>query len=358
MMTAPAEIVARRLLKQAEWCEKLGSPLYSTLLCQAAEDVRAAGVCYAVLHDHYDDPPDSALALRFLGAVHRLVLQKQAPRLAACYPSVGGDSGCDELWPAFHSAVREHAALLRELVDRPVQTNEVGRCAALLGGFLEVVRSTGLPMRLLEVGAAGGLILRWDQYRYEANAEGWGDPDSPVYIGGAFGDVHPPFNIPVKIAVRRGCDASPIDPCTEEGQLTLQSYVWPDQLMRFRQLAAAIEVARRVPAEVDQANAVDWAEASLANGVSGVATVVYHSIVWQYFSDEDRARFKRVMAAAGQAATPDHPLAWLRLEPGDNLAEVHLQLWPGAEDRLLARSGFHGKPVQWLGCRKLTKGNG
>lgn len=175
----PNEIVARRLLKQAEWCERLGSGLYSTLLRQAAGDVRAVGACYAVLHDHYDDPPDSALALRFLGAVHRLVLQGKASQLAACYPSAGGHSDCDKLWHAFHAVVRQHTALLRELVRRPVQTNEVGRCAALLGGFLEVARSTGLPLRLLEVGAAGGLILRWDQYRYEAGHEGWGDPHFP-----------------------------------------------------------------------------------------------------------------------------------------------------------------------------------
>jgi hypothetical protein len=58
-MTAPNEIVRRRLLKQAERCQKLGSSLYSTLLCHAAEDVRAAGVCCAVLHDHHHDPPDS-----------------------------------------------------------------------------------------------------------------------------------------------------------------------------------------------------------------------------------------------------------------------------------------------------------
>ncbi len=163
MMTAPKEIVARRLLKQAEWCERLGSPLYSTLLRHAAQDVRAEGVCFAVLHGHHDDPPDSALALRFLGAVHRLVLQKKAPRLAACYPSAGGDSDCEDLWPAFHAVVQHHRSLLRELVRRPVQTNEVGRCAALLGGFIEVARRTALPLRLLEVGAAGGLILRWDQ---------------------------------------------------------------------------------------------------------------------------------------------------------------------------------------------------
>jgi hypothetical protein len=347
-MTSPNEIVARRLLKQAEWCERLGSRLYSTLLRRAAEDSQAGGVCWAVLHDHHDDPPDSALALRFLGAVHRLVLQGKALQLAACYPSAGGDSDCDDLWPRFHAVVQQNAAALCELVRRPVQTNEVGRCAALLGGFLEVARHTGLPLRLLEVGAAGGLILRWDQYRYEANDEGWGDPDSPVRICGAFGDSHPPFDVQVKITERRGCDASPIDPGTEEGRLTLQSYVWPDQGERFHQLAAAIEVSGRVPANVAQANAAEWVEAALAGGVSGVATVVYHSIVWQYLSNADRARIIRMMAAAGQAATHDNPLAWLRLEPADNVAEVRLQLWPGGEDRLLARSGFHGKPVQWL----------
>jgi hypothetical protein len=307
------------------------------------------GPCYAVLQDHHDDPPDSALALRFLGAVHRLVLQGKAPQLAACYPSTGGDGDCDDLWPRFHAVVRRHTALLREQVRRPVQTNEVGRCAALLGGFLEIARRTGLPLRLLEVGAAGGLILRWDRYRYEANDEGWGDPCSAVRIWGAFGDVHPPFDMPVKIAERRGCDASPIDPCTEEGRLTLESYVWPDQVERFRQLAAAIEVVRRVPAEVDQANAVDWVESALVNCVPGVTSVVYHSIVWQYLSNADRARFKGMIAAAGKAATHNNPLAWLRLEPSGNIAEVRLQFWPGGEDRLLARSGFHGKPVQWLG---------
>jgi hypothetical protein len=181
-MTVPNEIVARRLLKQAEWCERLGSSLYSTLLRHAAEDVRAGGVCCAVLHDHHDDPPDSALGLRFLGAVHRLVLEEKAPQLAACYPSAGGDSNCDDLWPRFRAVVEHHEAVLRELVHRPVQTNEVGRCAALLGGFLEVARQTGLPLRLLEVGAAGGLILRWDQYRYEAGHEGWGDSHSPCAL--------------------------------------------------------------------------------------------------------------------------------------------------------------------------------
>ena len=55
------------------------------------------------------------------------------------------------------------------------------------------------------------------------------------------------------------------------------------------------------------------------------------------------------MAVAGEAATHNKTLAGLRFEPAGDVAEVRLQLWPGSKDRLLARSGFHGKPVQGRG---------
>lgn len=350
-MTTPHDIIAERLLKQAEWCRQMRSPLYSKLLHEAAADVRGRGVCWRVLRGHHDDPPGSALALRFLGAVHRLVLEGRAPHLAACYPSTGGDANCDHLWSRFYAVVHDHATALCDMVDLPVQTNEVGRCAALLGGFLEVVRLTHMPLRLLEVGAAAGLILCWDKYRYEGRSGGWGDPRSPVRISGALGDTHPHFDITATISERRGCDASPIDPGTEDGQLTLQSYVWPDQVERFQRLSAAIGIARRVPAQLDKANAADWVEAALAERAHGVATVVYHSIVWPYLSPDDRTRFEHAMLAAGRAATVASPLAWLRFEPGGDAAEVRLRIWPDREDRLLARSGFHGESVRWLGSK-------
>jgi len=72
--------------------------------------------------------------------------------------------------------------------------------------------------------------------------------------------VRPSIDLQVKIAEHRGCDASPVDPCTEDGRLTLPSYVWPDQVERYRHLAEAIEVARRVPAQVNRANAADWSK--------------------------------------------------------------------------------------------------
>jgi hypothetical protein len=102
-----------------------------------------------VLDGHEDDPGPSALALRLMGAVHRLVLRGDAPALAAHYPSAGGEPR-DPI-AAFRATLRDHAGELRVLVDEPVQTNEPARCAALLGGFLEIARETGLPLRLLEL---------------------------------------------------------------------------------------------------------------------------------------------------------------------------------------------------------------
>src|SRR5204863_254585 len=82
-------------------------------------------------------------------------------------------------WPAFRDTLEQQRDTLRGLVHRPCQTNEVGRAAALFGGFLLVARETGLPLRLLEIGASAGLNLRWDHYRYEQGDAGWGDRASP-----------------------------------------------------------------------------------------------------------------------------------------------------------------------------------
>ena len=113
----------------------------------ASDDAASGGPAWDVLRGHEADPTGSALALRFMGAVHRVVLQGRAPELARFYPSVDGTAAGDP-WPAFRSVLGQHAARLREDVTRPVQTNEVGRSAALLGGFLLVAGRTGLPLRV------------------------------------------------------------------------------------------------------------------------------------------------------------------------------------------------------------------
>src|SRR5207237_574920 len=118
---------------------------------------------------YVNEPGTAALALRFMGAVHRLVLDETLPELARHYPSTGGEGDASATWPAFKRAVVDQRAKLRDLLGAGCQTNEVGRSAALLGGFLEVAHRTHLPLRILEIGASAGLNLRWDRYRYESS---------------------------------------------------------------------------------------------------------------------------------------------------------------------------------------------
>jgi hypothetical protein len=348
--SSPRSVVAKRLRAQAEYCTSLGSPLYAELLRRAADDAEAAGPTWEVIRGRDADPPNSMLALRLMGAVHRLVLEGRAPRLARRYPSVGGAvSGADLAWHDFAATLDEHKELLREMILQPVQTNEVGRAAAIVGGFLSLSASTGLPLRLLELGTSAGLNLRWDHFRYEASPrEAWGPRGSPVRFNGMF-EGPLPFHAGCEVLERRGCDPRPIDPTSRNGELTLRSFVWADQLGRLKLLRGGIAVARRVPAVVDQAGASEWLPERLARLPRGSVTIVFHTIVWQYLSPDDRRHVETTIERAGRRAARDTVLAWLRMEPAGPMTDVTLTVWPGAQERRIARAGYHGQPVEWIG---------
>src|SRR5262245_23523852 len=86
-----ADGLVAQLRWQASACAELGSVFYAELLLRLADDAAAGGPTARVLAGHEDDPFDSILALRLLGPVHRRVLSGHEPRLAAHYPSAGGD---------------------------------------------------------------------------------------------------------------------------------------------------------------------------------------------------------------------------------------------------------------------------
>lgn len=342
-------LVAGRVRAQGGWCRALGSPLYATLLERAAGDVEAAGVCWRVLEDHPPTAPgaDDALPLRLMGAVHRLVLDGRAPALARHYPSTGGRPDGDRTWKAFQETVADHREALSGSLDRPVQTNEVSRCP-----------DRGLPARRFgdgppAPGARGGrqrgLNLGWDRYRYEARHATWGDPLSPVRFVDAFADeVSPPLELAAHVAERRGCDASPLDPRSAEDRLTLESFVWPDQMRRMELLRSALEVAQGTNIAVERAGAPEWIEARLCEPAAGMVTVVFHSFVMQYLDRAGRDRFEAVLREAGARATEAAPLAWLRMEWGAGEGHVHLTRWPGGHTELIATAHNQGSAVRWL----------
>jgi len=322
------------------------APLYAHLAAGAAAELeRPSSAFRDALAPFELEPARRFLPLRLLAAVHRWVLAGELPALAAHYPTAGGGRPPEGAWPAFRDAVVARADELPALLAPPLQHNEVTRAAALAGGFLLLSQETGMPLRLLEVGASAGLLLRWDHY-----LQSWWFPRM-------FDTAPPPLRGHVQVLERRGCDLSPIDATTSWGALLLRSFVWADLAEHARILDEAIAVSRHVPAVVDRDDGADWLERH-AHPVPGVVTVVFHSLMRASGPPESLDRMAGTLLARAATATADAPLAYLRFEAPDGaqpagdrarrLVEVRLTTWPGARETLLATADVNGRHVRWL----------
>ncbi len=338
-------------LQQARACRELGSDMYGELVTGLAHDLDAGGPTATVLRGHESDPGPSGLALRLVGSVHRLVLAGSAPELAAYYPTVGGtwSSKGTEAVLGFLAARGDE---VRPLLDQAPQTNEVGRAAALVGGLLRLTARWPLPVRLWEIGASGGLNLQADRFRIAGSAGAWGDPASPVLLDGAWTGEPLPVDADLRVVERGGCDVSPVDVTTEDGRLTLTSYVWPDMTARHERLAGAIELARTRPVSVEPMDAASYVEQ--LSPASGHLTVLWHSVMWQYVPPAQQERVTARLEELGRAASEDAPLAHLYAEPVRRTAADHHRFWvcahtwPGSGEReFLGQMAAHGLPVVW-----------
>ena len=345
---AHVQPVRQHFQDQAAACRQLGSPFTAMLLETAAERLDGTSALGKAVLGWPGDPKADALALRFAGGLHALVLSGAAPALARVYPGAEVTTDPDTLWPAAADALEAHAPAMLRFLESPPQTNEVARCAVLLGGFLAIARQTGAPLALLEIGASAGLNLHWDGYAYGLGEAAWGPAAAPLRLEPEWRGPLPPLG-PVAVRARRGCDRRPLDPSDAHDRLRLRAYVWADQEARLARLDAALDHAARHGTRIEQADAADWVEACLAARPAGLATVLYHSIVWQYLPLGTQRRIEAALARAGEVARANTPLAWLRMEPAPDGSQTELRLttWPGAREQLLAHADFHGRWVSW-----------
>ncbi|HEY6429962.1 MAG TPA: DUF2332 domain-containing protein, partial [Acidimicrobiales bacterium] len=190
-------------------------------------------------------PPAQARPLLLLGAVHFLLLSGAEHPLAAHYDTVATMAGSPPAYPktdltaAFISFCHDFRPQLTELIaTRRTQTNEVGRCTALLPGLCHIAseRAEGQPLSLLDLGTSAGLNLLFDDYAYTFR-EREGDA---VRTAGAPGarvslqctarsglGILPDLRMP-QIAERVGLDLSPVDPRSDDEARWLLACQWPD----------------------------------------------------------------------------------------------------------------------------------
>lgn len=340
------------MLVQALASADLGSQVNVTILEGLAQNLVQGGIVYDLTKNLTLRPSRDAVALRILGAAHREVLAGRAPLLARHYPSVGGQPGPTIVEDFLHVLETNRAAIIDGL-GRTVQTNEVGRTTMLVTGLAHFGRTHGVDtFHFREVGSSSGLNLLFDRFFFENDGSVFGDPDSHVrFTGDAWGSPTVDISRCPAVVSRGGCDIAPLDIRDPERRLTLLSFVWPDQQQRFDRLQAALEIAStsppyQVPTEAD---AADWIDAQL-DDAADEAVVVFHSIVWQYFNQDTKDRFRAALRRHGERRRA--PLAWLRMEPAGAAPDLKITVWKDGtiveDDHALATSSYHG-----IGTRRL-----
>lgn len=342
------QVMLDALRQQSAACGALGSSLYRDLLASLAEDFAAGGVTRALLAGSSDRPVHDAIALRMMGAVHRLVLRGEEPALARHYGSVGGTPGPTVLADLLEVLARR-ADDIRIGLGQQVQTNEVGRSVVPLS-VLQWLPSIGVQRtRWLEIGASAGLNLSFDRFGADTGAGVIGVDGSPVWFEPSWFGVPPTVvDAPAVVTERRGADAFPIE-LDDAGVERLLSFVWPDQSARFGRLRAAIAIARDSGIHVERASADEWLARTLPLTVDA-PVVVFHSIVWQYLADQVRRGLREALRERGAQATPRTPVAWIRMEPAGAVAEIQATVWRGDEEPeqyRLGDVGFHGQQLHW-----------
>lgn len=356
----------------------LTAPLYRVLAEGAAEDPEVLGLLDVA-------PPAQQRTVLLLAAVHFTVLGDPGCDLARYYRSVDGADALDPTagaWPTFRAFCLDRRSELEALIGtRSTQTNETGRCAAVVPALELVHRATGRALSLLEVGASAGLNLAFDRYRIDYSMPSWSMPpwppfaaaasvgpaDSPVAIQcRVVGDSPVPLPAPgsaVPIADRAGLDLVPGDVTDEASVRWLEACIFADRVDRLDRLRSAVGVVREDPPRLVQGDMVaDLGRVAATVGGDG-PLVVIHS--WALTYVDDAAAFGRAMAEL----SVDRDLWWLSIEPSRAVPDLWVpprdaryagalaantvtalaHVRPdGRDDQVLARSHPHLDWIHWL----------
>lgn len=346
-------------------------PLYERIARAAATDPDVLDVVAGVV------PPNRTPVLG-LAAVHHLALGDPEGELARRYRGeLDGDP-----WPAFHAFVLDRAAEVRALMaTHAIQTNEVGRSAALVAGLAAVAadqhrRGDRRPLHLLELGPSAGLNLLFDRYEVTyvdtsgAVVATTGPSGSPVQLRCELrGPDRPPLQERPTVAGREGVDVDPVDVLDPEACRWLSACVWPGVPDRPERLAAALTLARSDPPLLHRGDAVRDLPRLLEAVPPDRLPVVVATWALAYLDRPGRLEVAAVVDRAGAdrdvalltaeapqvtpwvpAATDDQTALAGDTRGGGTVTALGLRHWTGGRrtSRLLALLHPHARWVAWL----------
>jgi hypothetical protein len=355
--------LAEKLLALAESDLRDYSPVYDRLATALAGDPEALAAVAGVVS------PGKAPVL-LLAVTHDMALAEPAGRLARLYR--GADR--DDPWPTFRSLLLERTAEVRAaMAARTVQTNEVGRSAALLPAVTEAVaRVDGdRPVALVEIGPSAGLNLFFDRFSVTylgADATPLvraGPTESPVRLTCEVRSALPPLpTSPLDIVRREGIDPNPIDVTDPVACRWLSACIWPGVPDRADRLEAAITVARRDPPVLHRGDARTDLAPLLAAVPDATVPIVIATWALAYLDGQGRRDVCATVDALGRdrdvalvTAESPHVTPWVddteherTTTDGDGTATLlGLRQWRGGEVETTALGWMHphGRWLDW-----------
>jgi hypothetical protein len=331
-------------LRQAAIVRALGSPFIAVVLETAERHLESAPRTAALISTWPGERGAAALAMRFNAAIHALARRGRHRSLATLYQRQH-----DDFDGAIAAAMAAEDDFIASWMCHPPQTNEVCRAATIIAALAVADSMFSMPFELLELGSSAGLNLNLAHYQYDLGGVQAGASDSRVRIAPEWRGPPPPSSA-IRVVAARGVDLSPLDTSDEASRERLLSFVFADQPARAERLKQALLVARRHPPRVDRADAVTWLKEQLSvRQPPGRCRAVFHSMLLQYLSADDRRAIEDAIDEAGSRSDEDHPLVRIGFEWTDQRDEVQLRLtcWPGGETQQLATCHPYGAWIDW-----------
>ena len=349
------------------------SPIYERLAIAIASDRDVLGF---ILASAGIDARRGRVPVLFFAATHDVVLSRPDSPLARIYQ---GELDDDPV-PAFLSMLDdERDAIAERMRTRSVQTNEVGRSAAIAAAVAAATSDDSRPVALVEIGPSAGLNLYFDRYLIDFRrgtrvVDSTGPTDSPVHIPCELrGDLDPPPHGSLgTIAIRTGIDAAPIDITDPSQSRWLRACLWPGIPDRPERLVAAIDLVRSTPPSLVRGDAIVGLPSLVASIAEPMVPVVIATWALAYMSGEGRQQILDDLDAIGMQRdlafvtleeprftpwNPDVPDRGKATATGDGTTTLlAVRRWRNGEceSRPLAFVHPHGRWMQWIDAPTTT----
>jgi hypothetical protein len=287
------------LIRWIEERRNRGSLLFAELLRTIAEDDDLFALSLEAM-------PGQMSARVLLAAVHFLLLKNPDHPLAAYFPTLAAEPlPPHEAEPAFRAFCKEHRDELAEITrSRTLQTTFIERSVQILLALDEVAKAVGGPFSLVEVGCSAGLLLLFDQYRYNFPAGGClGREDAEVTVS-SFEFIGPQPAIPAafpRIVRRVGLDLDPVDVADPDARnwiLACASAEWVDH---FDNLRRALDYRARTPLEVVAGDALETLP-KLLDELAGPVCVLHSRCLYQW-PEEAQSAFTALLKRLSRTRT-------------------------------------------------------